>query len=106
MPSQYVMQSQVVANFATSVVSDSLSPLDFMLTGEEARIRQAKLIRAKRISGSFHCSFVPSTRADVLHFRNLRCRNRLGERNSTKDEIGIRPLFERLRGDRLVRSWR
>jgi hypothetical protein len=31
------MQSQVVANFATSVVSDSLSPLDFMLTGEEAR---------------------------------------------------------------------
>jgi hypothetical protein len=38
------MQNQLVANFATSVVSDSLSPLDFMLTGEEARIRQASLL--------------------------------------------------------------
>jgi hypothetical protein len=36
------MQNQLVANFATSVVSDSLGPLDFMLTGEEARIRQAR----------------------------------------------------------------
>jgi hypothetical protein len=42
MPGQYVMQNQLVADFATSVVSDSLSPLDFMLTGEEARIRQAR----------------------------------------------------------------
>jgi hypothetical protein len=33
MPGQYVMQNQLVADFATSVVSDSLSPLDFMLTG-------------------------------------------------------------------------
>jgi hypothetical protein len=44
------MQSQVVANFATSVVSDSLIPLDFMLTGEEARIRQASALLAEQKS--------------------------------------------------------
>jgi hypothetical protein len=49
MPSQYVMQSQVVANFATSVVSDSLTPLNFMLTGEEARIRQASTRHPRRL---------------------------------------------------------
>jgi hypothetical protein len=37
MPGRYVMQSQVVAILPQAVVSDSLSPLDFMLTGEEAR---------------------------------------------------------------------
>jgi hypothetical protein len=40
------MQSHVVASWVTGVVSDSLSPLDFMLTGEGARIRQARAFSA------------------------------------------------------------